>query len=266
MAIDTSIDYACKPKKQLTTPGILARLKGRDRARRIIKLYRDNNDNRPYDQMGFEFTRNTPDGAEATEVIMVTDLLNEAAALEEHEHHCAGCPANLAGQPYGCFGRVSYPLSDHGERWLLLQLPQPHEAPLVWTLLGEHLREINQREAEIQEVREAGTYFESERNPRRRLGEIAFSGNNAFYLLFMAGHISPARAAVLMLFFDAIPRNIDAPQMYKLAPVPKDVDERYPFQIEPDDEIDDRTVTELKVFFRALYTAWRLNVDLLLDA
>ena len=250
MAIDYVIDYACEPKNALTTPSILARLKGRDQAKRIIKLYRDAGDNRPYDQMGFEFTRATADGDEETEIVMVTELIEAAKALDEHASHCAGCPANRTGAPYGCFSKVPYPISDHGERWLLLRLPLPHEALLPWTLLGENLREINQSDSDVQEIRDTGTYFESERNPRRRLGEIALSGNNLFFMLFMGGHITPARAAVLMLFFGVIPQNIEAPTMYQLTPAPEDAETRHPFQLQPEPDVDDSTVRHLKGVFR----------------
>jgi hypothetical protein len=266
MAIDYVVDYGCEPKDLLTTAGILGRLKGREQARQVIQVYREAGDDRPTSEMGFEFTRNTPEGEEQTETVLIDDLLATSAQLDPLAHHCSGCPANVKGEPFGCFGRIPYPISDHGERWLLLQLPQPHEAPLVWTLLGEHLRELNEQAAEVQAIREGGTYFESAHNPRRKLGEIALSGNNLFYLLFMGGHLTPARAAVTMLFFNVIPRNIDAPDMYKLTPPPPDADERYPFQFQPDPDVDDKSISAFKAFFHAMYAAWRLNVNLLIDA
>lgn len=264
MAIDYVVNYLCEPKDQLTTQGILARLKGQAQAQRIIQLYRDANDERPIDQMGFELTRNTADGDEETETVLVSEILEASRQLEPLAHHCQGCPANLKEAPYGCFNNISYPLSDHAERWLLLQLPIPEEAPLVWTLISQHLRDLNRHSDQVQQVRESGTYFESERNPRRRLGEIAVSGNNLFYLLFMQGHMTPSRAAVTLLMFGAIPRNIDAGDILKLTPAPADADERFPFVLGPERE-DDRTVFELKAFFAALYTGWRLGVDVLLD-
>jgi hypothetical protein len=180
-------------------------------------------------------------------------------------HHCEGCPANVRSAPFGCFGRIAYPLSDHAERWLLLQLPLPEQAPLIWTLLQQNLRELNLHSQQVQDIRDGGTYFESTLNPRRKLGEIAVSGNNLFYFLFMQGHMSPSRAAMTLLIFGAIPRNIDAGEIFKLTPAPKDAADRFPFQFVPEPEIDDATVRELKAFFRAMYTAWRQNVDLLLD-
>ncbi len=264
MAIDHVINYLCEPKDQLTTQGILMRLKGRDQADRIIQLFRDAGDDRPPEEMGFEFTRSAADGDEETAIIKVSEVQAASAQLDPLAHHCEGCPANVQGKPFGCFGRIGYPISDQAERWLLLQLPLPEQAPLVWTLLQQNLRDLNQHSQQVQAVRQSGNIFEGEGNPRRKLGEIALSGDNVFYFLFMQGHIIPSRAAVTLLFFDAIPRNIDATDMFKLAPAPADVKQRYPLLITEGVD-DDRTVTEIKAFLRALYTAWRLNVDLLLD-
>jgi hypothetical protein len=265
MAIDHVINYLCEPKDQLTTQGILMRLKGRDQAARIIQLFRDAGDDRPPQEMGFEFTRSAANGDEETAIIKVSEVLAASAQLEPLAHHCEGCPANVQGKPFGCFGRIGYPISEQAERWLLLQLPLPEQAPLVWTLLQQNLRDLNQHTAQVQKIRESGNYFEAERTPRRKLGEIALSGDNVFYFLFMQGHTIPSRAAVTLLFFDAIPRNIDATDMMKLAPAPPNAAERYPLQVAPQAPGDDSTITEIKAFLRALYTAWRLHVDLLLD-
>ena len=57
MAIDTVIDYDCVPKQALGTPGILERLKARERATTIIRLYRRNGNQRSPRDMGFEMVR-----------------------------------------------------------------------------------------------------------------------------------------------------------------------------------------------------------------
>src|SRR5436190_17135818 len=101
MGIDHVIDLSCVPKETLTTPGILTRLKARDRAAAIIKLYRDNNDNRSPSEMGFEMVRRRPDGSEETQTIIVQHLLDEADDLTPLEHHCEDCPANRANRPFG---------------------------------------------------------------------------------------------------------------------------------------------------------------------
>src|SRR5215204_1403660 len=123
MAIDYVIDYDCEPKRTLTTDGILERIKGRERAAMIIKLFRENGDDRPPSEMGFEFTRRAAEGEEDTQLIVVQHILDEVEDLKPLEPYCRGCPANRAGRPFGCMSFVQYPISGKGEAWLLNQLP-----------------------------------------------------------------------------------------------------------------------------------------------
>jgi hypothetical protein len=84
-------------------------------------------------------------------------------------------------------------------------------------------------------------------------------------MLFAVGNINPNHAALLLLFLNAIRRDIEANEIMSLTPAPNDVDTRYPFAIQPEKE-DDRTISEIKEFLRSLYIAWKLNVKLLIDA
>ena len=99
MALDTLIDYDCAPKQALGAPGILERLKARERAATIIRLYRRNGDQRSPRDMGFEMVRSAADGSEETQVVVVQHLLDSAAELDPLAPHCAGCPANRSGAP-----------------------------------------------------------------------------------------------------------------------------------------------------------------------
>lgn len=82
MAIDYVVHLTCLPKDTLGVDGILDRLKAAARAREVIQLYRKNGDLRPPAEMGFEFVRSLPNGEEEVAVIMVQDMLDQAAELE----------------------------------------------------------------------------------------------------------------------------------------------------------------------------------------
>ena len=56
------------------------------------------------------------------QLIVVQDLIDHAAVLDEYAEHCASCPANRSGQPYGCMGFVDYPITARAETWLLERL------------------------------------------------------------------------------------------------------------------------------------------------
>ncbi len=264
MAIDYAIQYACVPRQSLGNDGIVQRLKGKARAETIIRLYRENGDQRPPDQMGFEITRNSADGTEVTETIVVQSLLDAAAALEPLAAHCAGCPANLSGTPFGCTGSINYPLSAAGEIWLLKRLPNIDE-PLVWLLLRQGLDDFGYDGNEIADLRASSrTYFEDAQGFSRPLGEFQINSNQVFEMLFMVGDITPNHAAVQVLFFGGMRRDLEADAIMRLTPAAAGSHELFPFLMQPEPD-DDATISELKNFFRALWMAWLLNVRVWLD-
>lgn len=266
MAIDYIIDYPCAPKEALTTEGIVERLKARERANAVIKLFREAGDQRPPSEMGFEFTRTNLGGEEENRVIVVQEMLDLAAELDPLAHFCEGCPANVKNAPFGCIGSIEYPISVAAERWLLDQLPGI-DLPLVWLLLRQGVQELGYDGESVAPLRANPIYFEERRVAGRDLVEFVFNANQVFEMLFLLGNIQPAHAGVLLLFFGAIPREVDAGQIVQIMNRTLSEDEiarDYPFQmqIQPD---DDRTIAALKDFFRALHRAWWLGVPLLLD-
>lgn len=265
MAIDYIIDYDCAPKQALGTPGILDRLKGRDRARTIIQLYRQNGDTRPPSEMGFEMARTAADGSEETQVIVVQHLLDSADELKPLEQHCDGCPANRTGDPFGCMGQISYPISPFGEAWLLNQLPDPPGAPLVWLLLRQGIRDFGYDGARVRALREAGTtHFSEQRTIRREVGEVVIDSDQVFEMTFLLGNIQPNHAGILLLFFGTISREMEAGDIMRIGAMSPEEREAIDVLITISADDDDST-GEFKQFLYALYLAWQLNVQLLLD-
>jgi hypothetical protein len=265
MAIDYVIDLNCIPKETLSTDGIIERLKEDERAQTIIALFRKNGDERPPSEMGFEFTRSTPNGEEEHRVIVVQDLIDRAAELRPLAHHCTGCPANRARRPFGCIGFIQYPVTKEGETWMLDRLPVPDE-PLIWLLLKQGVEEFNYDGKMVEPLRQSSDVYFADRTVQGRLlGEFSFNSNQLFEMLFAVGNITPNHGALLLLFLNAIRRDIEANEIMSLSPAASDVETRYPFILEAEDE-DDTTTTEIKEFLRALYIAWKLNVKLLVDA
>jgi hypothetical protein len=266
MAIDYIIDYDCVPKQTLGTEGILERLKAQARAENVIRLFRENGDNRPPSEMGFEFTRSLSDGTEETQVVMVQDMLDQAAELNPLAHYCEGCPANALGKPFGCMGQIQYPISSEAEAWLLERLPGTDQ-PLVWLLLRQGVQEMGYDGEAVKPLRANSTYFEERRLRGRDMVEFVFTADQVFEMLFLLGHIQPSHAGMLLLLFDAVPRDVEANQIVQIMNQGLPADEivqQYPFQMKPTPN-DDPTTADLKQFFYAVYRAWVLNVRLLLD-
>jgi hypothetical protein len=266
MAIDYVVDFGCVPKATLGTGGILERIKARERARQVIRLFRENDDQRPPSEMGFEFTRTAADGTEETRVIVVQDLLDEANALEPLAHHCQGCPANVVGAAFGCMNFIQYPISLAAERWLLDRLPGIDE-PLSYLLLKQGVNELGYDGAIVAPLRGNANIFEEARLPGRDMVEFVLNANQVFQMVFLTGHIQPSHAGMLLLLFGAIRRDLEAHQivliMNRSLP-PEQIERDFPFLFAPHAD-DDRTISELKQFFAALYRAYVLGVAVLLD-
>jgi hypothetical protein len=265
MAIDYVVHLTCLPKETFGVDGILDRLKAGARAREVIRLYRQNGDGRPPSEMGFEFARSGPDGEEEVAVILVQDMLDQTAELEPLLPWCADCPANVLGRPFGCYGAINYPISSAAEKWLLDQLPSNRDA-ILWLLLRESLKD-NDGHA-VEPLRAGGAYFEERAVRGRQFSETIASADQIFQMLFLYGHIQAGHAGILLLFFDAVPREgIESTDITHLldGTLPQsEKEERFPFILEHEDE-DDSSVAEFKTFFKALHRAWLLDVPLLLD-
>lgn len=267
MAIDYVVNLDCVPKQTLGTDGIMERIKGQARAESVIRLFREHGDDRLPSEMGFEFSRSQPDGSEETRVIIVQDMLDQAAELDPLARYCEGCPANALNRPFGCMGQIQYPISAAAEAWLLDQLPGTDE-PLVWLLLRQGVQEMGYDGEMVKPLRANPTYFEERRLRGRDMVEFVFSADQAFEMLFMLGHIQPSHAGMVLLFFGAIPReNVEANHIVDIINhnlTADDIARLFPFQMKPSPD-DDATISDLKQFFYAVYCAWTLNVALLLD-
>lgn len=264
MAIDTIIGYDCIPKQTLTSGGILERIKGKERAETIIALFRRNGDDRSPREMGFEMVRTAADGSEEIQVIVVQHLLDAADELRPLEHYCAGCPANAAKRPFGCMTQIHYPISGEAEAWLLNQLPGPEE-PLVWLLLRQGIQEFNYDGSTVRPLRAAGTtHFAEQRTLTRNLTEFDINADQVFEMTFLLGDIQPNHAGVLLLFFNAIERGIEADQIINIGKLSMEERAKFSFLLKID-AADDPTTAEMKQFLYALYIAWRLNVLMMLD-
>lgn len=264
MAIDYIINYDCIPKQELTTEGIMERIKGEERAHTIIRLFRENGDDREPKDMGFEFTRSTPTGDEETRVVHVQSLLDMAQDLKPYEHHCIGCPANRAGRPFGCMSQIQYPITREAEKWMIDRLPTPDDT-LVWLLLKQGVTEFKYDGSSILPLRDGtNVYFEEPHIIGRRLGEFSIDSNQVFEMIFAVGHINPNHGALILLFLNAIDRDLNADEMMTIAPADKAMTDKHPFLLSVEAE-EDHTIAEIKDFLHAVWIAWSLNVQILMD-
>lgn len=265
MGIDTIVNYGCLPKQELSSEGILGRLKNRERARHVLDIYQEQG---MVDQAGFEMVYRGADGSEESKVFDIQSVMQEAQILDELSIHCEGCPANLTGKPYGCIGYINYPIANEAEVWLLQQLPSVAE-PILFLMLQRGVKEFGYTSAAARQLRDqVGTFFENPDTLARRYAEMDVTTDILFEMTFQLGPIQPAHAIMLLLFFNAIPRDeLDPEVLLALMKHEIDVDtfpDQFPFLHQPI-ETDNHSIKDLKRLLWSLYMAYQLNVAVLLD-
>ncbi|MCB9437585.1 MAG: hypothetical protein H6673_11435 [Anaerolineales bacterium] len=265
MGIDTIVNYPCLPKQELSTEGLLGRLKNRERARHVLEIYKEQGST---DQAGFEVVYRAADGREESKILDVQTVMQEAEILDELAPHCSGCPANLTGKPYGCVGYINYPISNNAEMWLLHQLPDATD-PVLFLMFHRSIKEFGYTGAAARQLRDqVGVFFDNPDTLARRYTQLDVTTDVLFEMSFQLGPIQPAHGIMLLLFFNAIPRDNIGPDVL-MGLMKRELDmttfnEQFPF-LQPTTAADDHSIRDLKQFMWSLYVAYQLDVMVLLD-
>ncbi len=132
-------------------------------------------------------------GEVGEERLDAADLERQAQPLDPLERYCAGCPASVTGEPFGCCLVLSFPISRRAEEWLAKLVPPPD------TLCGQLFR----RSAELMNYgrcdaldrwRSAG-FFESA-EPAEHDG---VTSDMVLHALFMSGDLPPHQSLALSM-------------------------------------------------------------------
>ena len=148
------------------------------------------------------------------------------------------------------------------------------DEPLVWLLLKQGIQRLGYDGASVRELRKADggvdaaerAYFELPIAPVRRLGELRVSGDQALEMIFGVGErIIPNHAGILLLFFGAINRDLEAREIQDISSFDESIRDRFAFEMAPA-QMPTTASKNCYRFSAPLYLAWKLNVSLFVDA
>jgi hypothetical protein len=151
-----------------------------------------------------------------TETVSASALLDQAAKLQPYEPYCAGCPANVLREPFGCYGALAYPISAAVERWLMDRLPQSLESRAGRLMRAGIIEDFGYDGATSADMRrQRGLFFERAEPVRRawRTGFLRSWGHSSNQLLEMMiglGNLAPAHCEMLALFLGVVPHDSPA--------------------------------------------------------
>ena len=262
MAIDYVLAPGCEPQKLLGVERLVGLHHTRILARSALAHMRDDGDERSPADVEFHVTTRRPD-SDSLRGVTLQMLLDEASPLDEVSAHCATCPAGFTRE-FACHRRISYPLAEHVEAWLMARLPATLDCT-AGKLLARELRESGWDGAPVARLRSAGTtYFES-RAPygvrwQSDAGTIEISSDQLFQMMFMAGKLSSSDCLMLAMFCGVLPHDIS---LVDLGDADRRTRALAAAYIAPESDAD---IEQLAAFLRMLAIAARLDVSILIDA
>lgn len=259
MGIDYVVDLDCTPKRVLGTEGIVELVKARVRAESVLSLSRQNGDSRPPHQITFKIALMTPNGVQESDA-RVSDLFEQAAALEPQRPACQQCPANGGMHGFGCYRTVNYPIPAHVEAWLLSRLPE-NPASTAGQLLRRAFADFGWEGEHAAGMREQnGRFFEATTPQARRFPDgFVVTANHVHHMLFGVGHPNPAHCTMVLLFLGVLAHDLD-PAWLQTTQNKAHV---LGFAVVPPEQ--DAAIESMAQFLRACILAARLESQILVD-
>ena len=185
-----------------------------------------------------------PDGVSKETPVTVAQLLSATAPLDDLKGHCQKCRANVADRPFGCIGKINYPIESLTEGWLTARLPHDPQNPDLAMLL-KFLEDLEVDGNAVDQLRARASMFESRSPKTGRWGtppsKKQITSSQLLQMLVFGGNVGPQQA-----------------QLYtKLLGLSTVLTEKHP----KSDQIE-----QFKTFICAIVMAGRLNCAIFVEA
>ncbi|MEI8363257.1 MAG: hypothetical protein WCG35_08565 [Betaproteobacteria bacterium] len=206
MAIDYYASFPCKVREAFSDEDLLKMEKARNRATTVLNLMRNNpqvDPKKPESEWSFKTVVLGPDGPQEMEM-RISDLLTEAAPLQELAPHCVNCPYNLRSADFGCGGAIHYPISTQAEQWILSRLPDDlstHRGQL----LTRAINDFHFDGTGIDAARNRKELYESVTPPERKWGSFfskktRITSSQILHMSFCVGNLQATHSKLIAYF------------------------------------------------------------------
>ncbi|HMK48054.1 MAG TPA: hypothetical protein VK436_15645 [Methanocella sp.] len=274
MAVDYIIDYPCKVKEALPLNELIPMVKRRDYCRYILSIrLQDGESEEQALNSTIEFQMRRPDGV-TTQTEKLSDALNVTKVLDGLEGQCRDCPASR-GQDFGCYCVINYPISGKAEEWLIDMAKQALERGPPDSLLLDFILDKGLDGGSIPEMRAAdSTYLELRKPMEVVVPDGPFKGRTVstdqiLAMFIDVGTMGRPHMKGLLQFSGGFSVLYREPACITGLLASRMVDESgtetWLMYNLPDGDMDDHSIKGLKQFLRAVFAAYALNNDILLD-
>ncbi|MBL8866127.1 MAG: hypothetical protein JNK93_11260 [Planctomycetia bacterium] len=275
MALETMIDFPCRPKRDLGggdlrggTESLIDLLAVQRRVQQVRSSTRP-------DQLTVDLdvrVMRMVDGDTVERVSTLGRLELELTALEPHVPICTNCPANATRGPFGCSVPIRFPIRKSAERWLLDHVLPPDTlggALCLETLAEETIDGERTRDFRTRGWVEAFPGL-SRTLPKNAYGKSELTGDELLQPLLLAkGRLAPWQSLNVLFWFgtvkvdDVVPKSLD--EMAKVTRLePTDRAKRARLALGPVES--DEGVLDVQLFLKVLFVVWVRDVDVFVDA
>jgi hypothetical protein len=203
MAVDFSLRPACDVRKAIPEPKLASLVRHRSLAEfaqvQFRRAHPELDDQAIRERLTVNIAVNGPDGMAREMPVTLSKLFAMTKELDPWRATCAPCRANVADRPFGCIGKINYPIAPESEAWLLTRLPQDAGHPGL-ALLFRFLADLGFDGATVDKARGNTKLFSQPRAAVRHWGEGAarqtITSSQLLQFLVFAGEISPKHAAL----------------------------------------------------------------------
>jgi hypothetical protein len=206
-------------------------------------------------------------------------LLDEGARLDGLAAHCRDCPANLFDEAFGCWGYVSYPITQTGEAWMMARVPAA--TTLAGSLLLKAIRDFGYDGAKFAKYR-AQNLCEL-KHPivkvvkKGTLFDTKLSSDQIFDTIFTAGNTLDPSHCVMVLFWlgalevdGMVPSDAsdadDVAKMVRLLRASTPDERSAVCTLNCGEQSTDPGIHAMQKLLAALHRTWVLDVPLLIDS
>ena len=201
MAIDYVLKLPCEVRRNVPEEKLVALVGHMSLAEFAVAEVRRAQPGIPMERVLSEYTvqlnQVRPDGVAAQMPVTIGQLLALARPLGPYRDHCQSCRANVADRPFGCIGKINYPIRKESEEWLLSRLPADGQSPGL-SLLSRFLTEVGIDGRPIDALR--STLCELKQPVVRHWGaradRLQVTSSQMLQMLAFTGDIGPQQAAL----------------------------------------------------------------------
>lgn len=133
MAVDFVLQFPCEVRKRIPEAKLVELVGYRALAEFAVGEIRKTDPNVPLetllDKYQIRVSQSRPDGTTEQVPMTVGQVAALARPLEPFRAQCGPCRANVADRPFGCIGKINYPIRKESEAWLLSRLPADAQDP-----------------------------------------------------------------------------------------------------------------------------------------